>query len=139
MKTRFCYAALLLAITGIALAPFPAALAQSQPNWNITLPADPGTGTQKVSLESGILNVSRTFPQNTMRVSVPVKQITTISSPYLYKKNWLIDLHLSEKVTMTNALKVVNTVDKTQTDELSLLFLSQADATQARTFLLSHR
>jgi hypothetical protein len=138
MKRRH-RAVFLATIAAIVLVPAMAVFAQTQPNWNITLPADPGTGSQKVRLESGVLNVSRTFPQNTVRFSVPMKQIATITSPYQYKKNWLIDLHLSKKTTIVNSLDVVHTVDRTPADEVSLMFLSQADAAQAREFLLSHR
>jgi hypothetical protein len=110
--------------------------AQTAPHWNVQLPAHPGTGSQKVTIASGVLTVWRTFPQNTMQISVPLKDVTSISQPYLYQNDWLIDLKLSTKVTMVNKLNV-GMVDRTQISEASLMFLDQADAVQARTYLLA--
>jgi hypothetical protein len=71
-----------------------------------------------------------------MQVSVPLKQITTISQPYLYQKNWLIDLKLSKKATLVNKLNV-GMVDRSAVAEVSLLFLNRADAAQARAYLMT--
>ena len=127
----------LLAIAIAAAAIALPALAQSLPNWNVKLPGNPGTGSQKVVLASGALSVERVFPQNTMQFSVPLKQIATISQPYLYKTNWLIDLKLSKKTTLVNTLNV-GMVDRTPVAEVSLLFLNRADAAQARAYLMTH-
>ena len=126
----------LAAIAAAVAVAFPA-FAQSVPHWNVTLPASPGTSSQKVSIAYGVLSVERTFPQNTMQVLVPLKQIATISQPYAYKGNWLIDLKLSRNATIVNKLNV-GMVDRTPTREVSLMFLNRADAAQARAYLLTH-
>ena len=111
--------------------------AQSLPNWNVKLPANPGTSSQTVVLASGVLSVKRVFAQNTVQVSVPLNQIATVSQPYLYKTNWLIDLKLSKKATQVNALNL-GLVDRSPVAEVSLLFLNRADAAQARAYLMTH-
>ena len=80
-------------------------------------------------------NVDRVFPQNVVHVSVPLKNVVTISQPYLYKNGWLIDLKLGKKAMMVNTLNV-GMVDRTPTDEVSLLFLNRVDAAQARAYLM---
>jgi hypothetical protein len=127
----------LLAIAVAAGAMALPAHAQSLPNWNVKLPANPGASSQTVTIRSGALSVVRVFPQNTMQISIPLKQITTISQPYLYKSDWLIDLKLSKKATMVNKLNV-GMVDRSPTGEVSLLFLNRADAAQARAYLIAH-
>jgi hypothetical protein len=112
------------------------AFAQSVPNWNVTLPADPGTATQAVSLASGILTVNRKFSTGSFHFAVPLKSVRSITEPYLYKKNWLIDLHLTKKISAVNTMNagMVQTMD---TDEPSLLFLNKADAAAGRAYLLT--
>lgn len=114
------------------------AAAQSLPHWNVTLPANPGTSTQKVSVAGGVLSTDRVFPQNTVHVGVPLKDITSITQPYVYQKNWAIDLKLSKKTTMVNKLNL-GMIDRTPTDEVSLFFLTRADAAAARSYLLLRR
>jgi ribonuclease PH len=127
----------LLAIGVMAAAMTLPAHAQSVPNWNVKLPANPGTSSQTVALASGVLSVERVFPQNTTQFSVPLNQIAAISQPYLYKTNWLIDLKLSKKTTMVNTLNV-GMVDRSPVAEVSLLFMNRADAAQARAYLMAH-
>lgn len=122
---------------GIVLLTASAALSQSVPNWNVKLPARPGASSQKVTLASGVLTIERVFPQNTMDVTVPTKQIASISQPYQYQTNWLIDLKLTKSATMINKL-TTGLVDRSPVGEVSLLFLNRADAAQARAYLLTH-
>jgi hypothetical protein len=127
-------------VLAVAFAVLPlAAVAQSLPHWNVTLPADPGTSTQKVALTATSLTIDSVFPQNKIHSAVPLKSIASITQPYLYKnKNWLIDLKLSPKATMTNTLTVVSHTESEQVDEVSLQFLKQSDAAAARAYLLAH-
>ena len=126
----------LLVVAAAVVAVTLPAYAQTLPNWNVTLPANPGSSSQKVSINHGILSVERTFPQNTLLVLVPLKQIATISQPYLYQKTWLIDLELSKHATMVNKLNL-GMVDRSSVGEVSLLFLNRADAAQAREYLMA--
>jgi hypothetical protein len=113
--------------------------AQAVPHWNVTLPAAPGTSTQRVTLTSTTLTIDSVFPQNNIRSVVPLKSITSITQPYLYtNKNWLIDLKVSPKVAMVNTLTVVSHTETNQVDEVSLQFLKRADAAAARAYLLAH-
>jgi hypothetical protein len=113
--------------------------AQAVPKWNVTLPAAPGTSTQKVTLTSTTLTIKSVFSQSNFVAVVPLKSIKSITQPYLYtNKNWLIDLKLSPKVTTVNNVTVVNSVQTEQADEVSLQFLKQADAAAARAYLLAH-
>jgi hypothetical protein len=116
-----------------------AVAAQTVPHWNVTLPADPGTSKQKVTLTRTTLTIDGVFPQNKIRTVVPLKSIVSITQPYLYKnKNWLIDLKVSPKATMVNTITVVSSSDTSQVDEVSLQFLNRSDASTARTYLLAH-
>ena len=68
-----------------------------------------------------------------------MKSIRSISKPYLYtNKNWLIDLKLDPKATQVTTLTVVNSVRTDAVDEVSLQFLTEADAVAARSYLLMH-
>jgi hypothetical protein len=127
---------LLLAIA-IVLVTASAALPQSVPHWNVKLPAKPGVSSQKVTLAAGVLTIERVFPQNTMDVTVPLTQIASISQPYQYQTNWLIDLKLTKNATMVNKL-ITGLVDRSPVGEVSLLFLNRTDAAQARAYLLTH-
>jgi hypothetical protein len=126
----------LLTFAGIFVTLSVPAFAQSVPNWNVTLPADPGTATQAVRLASGVLTVDRKFSTGSFHFAVPLKSVTSITEPYLYKKNWLIDLHLTKKISAVNTMNagMVQTLD---TDEPSLLFLNKADAAAGRAYLLA--
>jgi hypothetical protein len=135
MKLRALFCALVL----FAAAPPVVAGAQAVPNWNVTLPAAPGTSKQKVTLTSSLLTIDSVFPQNKIRSVVPLKSITSITQPYLYtNKNWLIDMKVSPKVAMVNTLTVVSHTETDQVDEVSLQFLKQADAAAARAYILAH-
>jgi hypothetical protein len=126
---------LLLAVVVIPIA----AAAQAVPHWNVTLPADPGTSTQKVKLTATKLTIDSVFPQNKIHWVVPLKSIVSITKPYLYKnKNWLIDLNVKPKATMVNTLTVVSHTESNQVDQVSLQFLKEADAAAARTYLTAH-
>jgi hypothetical protein len=130
--------ALLLALLAAVALPV-AAAAQTVPHWNVTLPASPGTSTQKVTLTATTLTIDGVFPQNKIHTVVPLKSILSITKPYLYtNKNWLIDLKLSPKATQVNTLTVVSHTDTNQIDEASLQFLKEADAAAARTYLMAH-
>ena len=127
-----------LALTlALALAAPVPAIAQSVPHWNVKLPARPGTTAQKVTLAAGVLTIERVFPQNTMDVTVPMTQIASITQPYQYQTNWLIDLKLTKNAMMVNKL-ITGLVDRSPVGEVSLLFLNRADAAQARAYLLTH-
>jgi biopolymer transport protein ExbD len=133
LKSLFCALALFIAAMPLA------ADAQTVPNWNVTLPAAPGTSTQKVTLTSSSLTINSVFSQSKFREVVPLKSIKSITQPYLYtNKNWLIDLKVSPKVTTVNTITVVNSVQTDQVDEVSLQFLKRADAAAARAYLLAH-
>ena len=67
------------------------ARSQGLPHWNVTLPASPGTSTQKVALTSRTLTIESVFPQNNVRTVVPLKSIVSISKPYLYTEQELAD------------------------------------------------
>jgi hypothetical protein len=121
---------------GVAAIILPAYAARL-PHWNVTLPANPGTSTQRVSIAAGVLSTDRVFPQNTVHIAFPLKNISSVTQPYIYKKNWLIDLKLSKKTMMVSKLNV-GMVDRTPTDEVSLFFLNRADAANARSYLLAH-
>ncbi len=112
------------------------AIAQNVPHWNVTLPADPGTATQTVSLASGTVTIDRKFSEGSFRFAAPLKSVVSITQPYVYKKNWLIDLHLSKKITATNTMNA-GMVQTRDTDEVSILFLSKSDAAGARAYLLN--
>jgi hypothetical protein len=112
------------------------AYAAGLPHWNVTLPANPGTSTQRVSITAGVLSTDRVFPQNTVHIAFPLKDVTSITQPYLYQKNWLIDLKLRKKTMMVSKLNV-GMVDRTPSDEVSLFFLNRADAAAARAYLLA--
>jgi hypothetical protein len=135
MKRSFAAFCRLAAIVAAALAVASPVSAQSLPHWNVTLPANPGTSTQKVTVAAGVLSVDRVFPQNTVHVSLPLKDVASITQPYRYQNNWLIDLKLRKKAVMVNTLNV-GMIDRTPTDTVSLLFLNRSDAAQARAFLL---
>jgi hypothetical protein len=127
---------LALAVAVAFVLPQAPVIAQNVPHWNVTLPADPGTATQTVSLTSGTVTVDRKFSEGSFQVAVPLKSVVSITQPYVYKKNWLIDLHLSKKITATNKMNV-GMVQTRDTDEVSILFLSKSDAADARTYLLN--
>jgi len=112
------------------------ALAQSAPNWNVTLPGQPGTAVQTVSLAAGTLTVERKFEQGSFHFAVPLKTVSSITEPFLYQKNWLIDLHLSKNVTAVNKMNV-GMVQTRTTDDVSVMFLSKPDAAGGRAYLLS--
>jgi hypothetical protein len=126
----------LYAFAGLLVSLSVPAFAQSPPNWNVTLPADPGSSTQKVSVNSGVLTVDRKFSEGSFHFAAPLKSIASITEPYLYKKNWLIDLHLNKKISVINSMNV-GMVQTRDTDEVSLLFLNKADASTGRAYLLS--
>ncbi len=89
------------------------AFAQAVPNWNVTIPANPGTGKQKVTLVAGRLTVNVQYAQNLWHFSLPLKTVASITKPYLYtNKAWLIDLKLSKKTVTVNTIAVINKVDK---------------------------
>jgi hypothetical protein len=112
----------------IVLVTASAALPQSVPHWNVKLPAKPGVSSQKVTLAAGVLTIERVFP---------LTQIASISQPYQYQTNWLIDLKLTKNATMVNKL-ITGLVDRSPVGEVSLLFLNRTDAAQARAYLLTH-
>jgi hypothetical protein len=112
------------------------AYAATVPHWNVTLPANPGTSTQRVSIAAGVLSTDRVFPQNTVHIAFPLKDVVSITQPYLYQKNWLIDLKLRKKTMMVSKLNL-GMVDRTPSDEVSLFFLNRADAAAARAYLLA--
>jgi hypothetical protein len=115
------------------------AVAQSVPNWNVTLPANPDRGVQKVTLVAGRLTATVTYSQNTFHFSLPLKTVASITPPYLYtSKAWLIDLKLRQKTITVNNITPINKVDKTPVDEVSLQFLTRADAAAGRAYLLAH-
>jgi hypothetical protein len=112
------------------------AYAATVPHWNVTLPANPGTSTQRVSIAAGVLSTDRVFPQNTVHIAFPLKDVVSVTQPYLYQKNWLIDLKLRKKTMMVSKLNL-GLVDRTASDEVSLFFLNRADAAAARAYLLA--
>jgi hypothetical protein len=115
------------------------ALAQGVPNWNVTIPASPGTGVQKVTLVAGRLTVNVAYSQNTFHFSLPLKTVGSITPPYLYtNKAWLIDLKLRQKTITVNTITPINKIDKTPADEVSIQFLTQGDAAAGRAYLLAH-
>jgi hypothetical protein len=115
------------------------AFGQSVPNWNVTLPANPDRGVQKVTLVAGRLTATVTYSENTFHFSLPLKTVASITPPYLYtSKAWLIDLKLRVKTVTVNAITPINKVDKTPTDQVSIQFLTQADAAAGRAYLLAH-
>ena len=114
-----------------------AAIAQAVPNWNVTLPAAPGTSTQKVTLTPATRWPSTSFAQQDAR-RVPLIR-SLISKPYLYtNKNWLIDLNVKPKVNQVNTLTVVSHTDTTAVDQVSIQFLKEADAAAGRSYLMAH-
>jgi hypothetical protein len=124
-----------IAVLGTVLPAF----AQSVPNWNVTLPANPDKGVQKVTLVAGRLTATVTYSQNTFHFSLPLKTVASITPPYLYSnKAWLIDLKLRQKTITVNNITPINKIDKTPADEVSLQFLTQADAAAGRAYLLAH-
>ncbi|HEX3466741.1 MAG TPA: hypothetical protein VHT05_01420 [Candidatus Elarobacter sp.] len=124
-----------IAALAVALTAATPAGAQPLPNWNVKLPAHPGSATQTVALAGGVLTLRRTFPQNTMTVSVPLTRISAVSQPYEYQSNWLIDLRLGKNVTLVNKL-TTGLVDRTPVPTVSLMFPNANDAAGARTYLL---
>ncbi len=83
-----------------------------------------------------MLTIERVFAQNTIDVTVPVTQIASISQPYQYQTNWLLDLKLTKRVTLVNKL-ITGLIDRTPVAEVSLLFLNRADAARARAYLVA--
>ena len=127
--------ALAIALLGTALPAF----GQSIPHWNVTLPANPDRGVQKVTLVAGKLTVNVAYSQNTFHFSLPLKTVASITPPYLYDgKAWLIDLKLRQKTVTVNSITPINKVDKTPEDEVSIQFLTRADAAAGRAYLLAH-
>ncbi len=116
-----------------------AAVAQAAPNWNVTLPADPGTSKQTVTLSPTALTLTAVFPQNKIKDTVALASIVSVGKPELYKKTWQLDLKLKPKSgTDVNVLSEINRTDTNKIDDLYISFLTEADAAAGRTFLLAH-
>ncbi len=45
------------------------------PNWNVTVPADPGHAVQRVTLTATAIAIDRTFSENKARVVIPRKRV----------------------------------------------------------------
>jgi hypothetical protein len=139
MLTSRRFLALAFAVAIALLGTVVPALAQSVPHWNVTVPANPGTGAQKVKLVAGRLTLDVAYSQGTFHFSLPLKTVASITPPYLYtNKAWLIDLKLRQKTVTVTTVPMINKVDKTPADEVSIQFLTRADAAAGRAYLLAH-
>ena len=105
------------------------------PNWNVTVPADPGHAVQRVTLTATAITIDRTFSENKAHVVIPLETIASVSEPYFRKGAWAIDLELSKPAKLVSVLNIGPT-DTLKTSEYSVLFLTKDDAAAAKAYLL---